>query len=124
MKKLLLVAVGAAMLLAAPLTVSAQSSPMGPPGDRHQSEPYRPGDRSDHRPGMDRHDQRPSDGYNSRYGRWERSWGARPTAPPRRFSNSRNWYRHVRACQLRYRSYNARTDLYMVRRGVMARCRL
>ena len=121
MKKLMLIAVGAAMLLAAPLSASAQAGPpMGQPGDRHQSETYRTGmDRSG-----DRHDQRSSDSHNNRYGRWENNWGARPMAPPRRFTNQRSWYKHVRACQLRYRSYNARTDLYTLRRGVMVRCRL
>jgi len=32
--------------------------------------------------------------------------------------------RHVRACQQRYRSYNPRTDRYVVRRGVTRRCTL
>ena len=32
--------------------------------------------------------------------------------------------RHIRACQRAYRSYNARTDRYVVRPGVTARCRL
>lgn len=31
---------------------------------------------------------------------------------------------HQRACAQRYRSYNPRTDRYVVRRGVTARCRL
>lgn len=31
---------------------------------------------------------------------------------------------HQRACARRYRSYDPRTDLYVVRRGVTARCRL
>jgi hypothetical protein len=32
--------------------------------------------------------------------------------------------RHARACARRYPSYNPRTDRYVVRRGVTARCRL
>ncbi|KGM32102.1 BA14K family protein [Inquilinus limosus] len=31
---------------------------------------------------------------------------------------------HQRACSQRYRSYDPRTDLYVVRPGVTARCRL
>lgn len=42
-------------------------------------------------------------------------WGNRSEA---------SWTRHVRACQQRYRSYNARTDRYVVRAGQTALCRL
>lgn len=34
------------------------------------------------------------------------------------------WYAHVRICEARYASYDPRTDRYLVRRGVWARCRL
>jgi hypothetical protein len=34
------------------------------------------------------------------------------------------WWRHVRRCEARYGSYNPRTDRYVVRRGVTARCYL
>lgn len=61
---------------------------------------------------------------NDRYGRWDNRWGARPNTPPRHWSRQGDWYRHVRACQMRYRSYNPRTDMFVVRRGVMQRCRL
>ena len=121
MKKLMLVAVGATLLAAAPLAVSAQSGhPMGPgpqqsgpPGDRHGPD-RGPGSGMGDDHGMG-HDQ---------YGRWDDHWGSRPPPPPKRYSRHGNWYQHVRACSTRYRSYNSRTDTYVVRRGVVARCRL
>lgn len=58
------------------------------------------------------------------YGNWDDKWGARPSAPPRHWNKQGDWYRHVRACQQRYRSYNARTDMFTIRRGVMRRCML
>jgi len=61
---------------------------------------------------------------DSRYGRWDNSWGARPPAPPRSFTRTADWHRHVRACQQRFRSYNPATDRYTVRRGQTAVCRL
>ncbi|MBJ7486589.1 BA14K family protein [Brevundimonas sp.] len=61
---------------------------------------------------------------NDRYGRWDNGWGARPAGPPRGWTRTNDWYRHVRACSQRYRSYNPRTDTYVVRRNVVARCRL
>ena len=64
-------------------------------------------------------------GNDNRYGTWNSSWGSRPTAtPPRHFTRTNDWYRHVRACQNRYRSYNPRTDTYVVRAGRTAICRL
>ncbi|HEX8471417.1 MAG TPA: BA14K family protein [Brevundimonas sp.] len=78
------------------------------------------------RPGQGRPDQagpnRP--GQSSQYGNWDDRWGARPSAPPRGWGRNNDWYRHVRACSQRYRSYNPRTDTFVVRRGVAARCRL
>lgn len=35
-----------------------------------------------------------------------------------------SWERHVRLCRERYRSYNPRTDRYVIRRGKTALCRL
>jgi hypothetical protein len=63
-------------------------------------------------------------GQADRYGNWNASWGARPSAPPRSFTRTADWHRHVRACQVRYRSYNPATDRYTVRRGQTAMCRL
>ena len=65
-----------------------------------------------------------SNATSNRYGTWQRSWGAVPSNPPRSFTRTSDWYRHVRACQQRYRSYNAATDRYTVRRGQTAICRL
>jgi hypothetical protein len=61
---------------------------------------------------------------NARYGNWDSRWGARPSTPPSHFTRTSDWYRHVRACQQRYRSYNARTDRYVPRQGQTAICRL
>ena len=73
----------------------------------------------------DRRDSRNDNRHdNDRYGRWDNRWGARPAGPPRGWTRSNDWYRHVRACSQRYRSYNPRTDTYIARRGVVVRCRL
>ena len=60
----------------------------------------------------------------TRYGNWNRSWGAQPSAPPRHWTRTNDWYRHVRACQQRFRSYNARTDTYRSNSGRTVRCTL
>jgi len=70
------------------------------------------------------HDNGRGNGGGAEYGSWNTGWGARPPAPPRSFSRHNDWYRHVRACSQRYRSYNASTDHYTVRRGQTAICRL
>lgn len=59
---------------------------------------------------------------NEPYGRWDRNWGNRPSAPPKHWRNKRDWHRHVRACQQKYRSYNARTDTYRTSAGKTRRC--
>lgn len=58
------------------------------------------------------------------YGTWNQSWGARPSAPPKHWTRTSDWYRHVRACQQRYRSYNPRTDTYRANSGQNRRCTL
>lgn len=58
------------------------------------------------------------------YGQWNRQWGAKPPAPPAHFAKKSDWYRHVRACQRKYKSYSARTDTYRSNRGQALRCRL
>lgn len=35
-----------------------------------------------------------------------------------------SWQRHVEACKRAYRSYDAKTDRYTVRRGVTRKCQL
>jgi len=44
--------------------------------------------------------------------------------PPAGYANPGDWSRHVRACQARYRSYNAATDSYRTYSGRTVRCRL
>lgn len=59
---------------------------------------------------------------NAPYGRWDRNWGSRPPAPPKHWTRKGDWYRHVRACQQKFRSYNARTDTYRTSAGKTRRC--
>lgn len=68
------------------------------------------------------HDGRPN-AYDGRDDRWDPTWG-REVRAPKHWGQRQGWNRHVRACMSRYRSYNPRTDTYVVRRGVVARCRL
>ncbi|CAN5344390.1 hypothetical protein BH10PSE12_BH10PSE12_03580 [soil metagenome] len=141
-------AIGAALMAFAPLTATAQMAP-----DHSQSDPRGPGHnqgrpdqgrpdqgRPDQgRPGQDRPGMNnpghgpghgPGPGYgqgNNRpgpsYGNWDNRWGARPGRPPSHWGNQGDWYRHVRACQRKYRSYNASTDVYYSGRRAR-RCRL
>ena len=83
-------------------------------GDDHRGRGRGHGDNDSRHGG--RHESRDDD-------HWDNRWGQRP-ARHRGWGNRPGWYRHVRACQMRYRSYNPRTDMFVVRRGVMARCRL
>lgn len=125
MRKLMILALGAALVAGAPLTASAQADHrpgMGHPGSH-------PG-MNNQNMGHDMHTQGMDQGMHaegmehSRYGQWNSGWGHRPPAPPKHFKRHDNWYQHVHACTLRYRTYNPRTDLYVPRRGVTARCRL
>lgn len=61
---------------------------------------------------------------DARYGNWDKSWGVQPPAPPKHFTKHGDWYRHVRACQRAYRSYDARTDSYRSHAGRTIRCQL
>lgn len=106
-----------------PNAVDQRNNNAGPYGDRDRdgrpnvSDPY-----NDNRGGDRDGDGRPN-GWDNRDDRWDSHWG-REVRAPRHWGNRRGWNRHVRACYARYRTYNARTDLYIVRRGVYARCRL
>lgn len=62
-------------------------------------------------------------GQGNGYGNWQNSWGARPSAPPAHWTRKNDWYRHVRACQVKYRSYDSRTDSYRLK-GQAKRCGL
>lgn len=115
-------AAGAFLLALAPLAVSAQPAqrPGADHGDHRPGTPGRPGN---DRPGNDRPGvNRPGGSQN--YGNWDNRWGARPPAPPRHWNKNGDWYRHVRACKQRYRSYDPRTDNFALRRGVNRRCTL
>jgi hypothetical protein len=115
MRKLLIAAAAGLM------TLSALPAAAGTVG---QERPYNAGPMNhgpmNHGPGPGR----PGAGPDQMYGTWDDHWGARPPAPPRGWTRHNDWYRHVRACGQRYRSYNPRTDSYTVRRGVYVRCRL
>ena len=136
MKKSILVAIGATLLAIAPLTATAQSSQTdrnrppsssGPGGPGHggpgAGQPGHGGpgsgpNRPPPRPNPSRPPPRPN------YGNWNPGWGHRPPAPPSHWNRPNSWYQHVRACQMRYRSYNPRTDSYRLPSGGWRRCRL
>jgi hypothetical protein len=114
----------AALTLAAAGAASAQPRPMGDRDrdgipnaydNRNNNAPARPlGDRDrDGVPNI----------VDPRDDRWDTRWG-RQVMPPSYWGQRPGWNRHVRACFARYRTYNPRTDTYVVRRGVTARCRL
>lgn len=81
--------------------------------DQHQTQNHQ---NNSQRPGQNQGD--------ARYGTWQAGWGSRPSAPPRHFTRQTDWYRHVRACQQRYRTYNPATDTFIARPGVRQICRL
>lgn len=60
----------------------------------------------------------------SGYGVWNKNWGDRPPASPSHWKKKDDWYRHVRACQQKYRSYNAHSDAYRLGAGKTRRCTL
>jgi hypothetical protein len=125
--------VGAALLALAPAGAIAQMSPdHGRPGH----DQGRPGDNGPGRPGVGNPGHRPGPGNGPgmnrpgpnrpgpSYGNWDNRWGARPGGPPRGWGNTGDWYRHVRACQQRYRTYNPRTDIYYAHGKSARRCKL
>lgn len=122
----LLIAVAAGLMTLSVLPVAAVAAPQERP---YMQDNMRGQDRGrndnnwNNGRGPDRNDRNDRRG-GDRYGRWDNGWGARPAAPPRHWSRQNDWYRHVRACSQRYRSYDARTDRYVVRRGQTAMCRL
>ena len=113
-----LIAFAAGLMALSALPTAAVSAPQERPWTQQDNRQDRRDDRRD-----DRQDDR-RDRRDDRYGRWESRWGIYPAAPPRHWSRQNDWYRHVRACQVRYRSYNPRTDTFVMRRGVVRRCRL
>ncbi len=100
----------------------------GPAGDRDRdgvpnAYDNRPNTNPGARPLGDRDRDGVPNAVDPRDDRWDTRWG-RQVAPPRYWGQRPGWNRHVRACFARYRSYNPRTDTYVVRRGVTVRCRL
>lgn len=136
---LIAVAAGLMTLTALPVAALAQqrqptpaapaqqhNGPMSSQHNTPQPQPYQsqPGSNANHNSGQNSGQNSGHNSGNQPYGAWNTAWGARPAAPPRSFTRHSDWYRHVRACQQRYRSYDARTDRYTVRRGQTAVCRL
>lgn len=132
-----LIAVAAGLMALSAASAQAASSDQSRQGQPEHAAPMRPNEARTPQTGPvpymqttgpNQHDMRRVDGHgpqdNDRYGVWESSWGARPNEPPAHFSRHGDWYRHVHACQSRYKSYNPRTDRYTVRRGQTAVCRL
>lgn len=111
MRKSLITAVAVLATLSA-LPVSAAVPQQNRDRDQHQSQNHR------------NDNQRQNQNGDARYGTWQSNWGARLSAPPRHFTRHNDWYRHVRACQQRYRSYNPATDTFIARPGVRQVCRL
>ncbi|WP_374573705.1 BA14K family protein [Phenylobacterium sp.] len=101
---------------------SAAAFAQAPRQDQPKAETAKPQTGKQEAPGKPAAQAAPGKGETERYGRWETSWGAKPPAPPKTFAKPADWHRHVRACQLRYKSYNPRTDTFMIRPGVARRC--
>lgn len=114
-------ALGIALIVAAPSVALAQSHQRPPQEDTRSNQRGDAGKPAD-RPGQQGSGPRQQGGQS--YGNWDSRWGARPSAPPSHWTNKGDWYRHVRACQREFRSYNARTDTYRTRSGQVRRCRL
>ncbi|HWK42798.1 MAG TPA: BA14K family protein [Croceibacterium sp.] len=129
MRKYLATALAAASLTLAPTIGSAQSQ--RPQAER--TERPAQNNTSQNRPAQQQNQgtsqqnrQNNQQGQSSRgqYGEWRSSWGSTPPAPPQHWTKKSDWYRHVRACQQRYKSYNARTDAYRAYSGRTVRCSL
>lgn len=129
------IAAGLMTLSALPALAAPQAhsqAQQGHANDRSNSGQTRPGQPTQSQPAQNHQAQnRPSQGSsnanantNARHGTWNTSWGARPPAPPTHFTRVSDWNRHVHACQVRYRSYNPRTDTFVPRIGQTAICRL
>jgi len=135
MLRLPLLTAGFVLMLAAPASLYAQPDQHDRQGQGHAPQGHQspaPGHQASgsQRPGQQHPGQgagsqpgRPN-GAGENFGNWNKSWGARPPAPPAHFTRRSDWYRHVRACQQRYRSYNPRTDTYRTWSGRTIRCTL
>src|SRR5689334_14147681 len=106
MRKMITIGLAAVSLAAAAGTGAAVAQPYGY-GD-YNNRAYRDRDRD----GIPNR----ADPYDNRYGRWDNAWGRYPAPPPRHWRHHNGWYGHVRACQVRYRSYNPARDMYFTGR--------
>lgn len=137
MNKFLASALGLGLLMAAPASLSAQ--PSGRPQEQsrdHRDQRHQAGQRGQQTPAPKQTERAPArppqmspQRDNARpsqnaHGSWNSEWGARPSDPPKHFSRKGDWYRHVRACQQKFRSYNSRTDTYRTQGGQARRCTL
>ncbi|SEJ35492.1 BA14K-like protein [Sphingobium sp. AP50] len=110
---------GAMVLAIAPLSLAAQPAHQGNHGPAQQQQ----GRPSANKPAPGK-PMAAKPGTNQGFGNWDNRWGARPGNPPSHWTKKGDWYRHVRACQQRYRSYNSRTDMFVMRPGQSRRCTL
>lgn len=113
---------GAALLVVIPASALAQASPR--PQDRKESTASKPEHARQAEPAPARNDGKARQASDRTYGTWNSSWGSRPPAPPRHWTKTADWHRHVRACQVKFRSYDARTDTYRTHSGKTRRCTL
>ena len=132
MRKFILGAIGAIAIVAMPATIMAQPKPTPEREERkpdNQKKPQQQQNRqqqqtqNQQKPGSKAPQGRPQQS-NSQYGSWNNSWGKAPPAPPKHWSKKGDWHRHVRACQQRYKSYNASSDTYRTYSGKSIRCKL
>ena len=130
MRKFILGAIGAIAVVAMPATIMAQPKPTPEREERkpdNQKKPQQQQNRqqqqNQQKPGSHAPQGRPQQS-NSQYGSWNNSWGKAPPAPPKHWSKKGDWHRHVRACQQRYKSYNASSDTYRTYSGKSLRCKL
>lgn len=132
-----LIAVAAGLMALSAASAQAASFDQSRQGQPEHAAPMRPNETRTHQTGPvpymqntgpSQPDMRRGDNHGpdntDRYGAWQTSWGARPSDPPAHFSRHGDWYRHVHACQSRFRSYNPHTDRYTARHGQTAVCRL
>ncbi len=117
--------IGAVLLCAAPVSVLAQPAPQS---HEDREYPQREKDNKHSRPSIQPGEKggpaKHKASSEKQYGAWNSQWGAKPPAPPAHWSKHSDWHRHVRACQQRYRSYNARMDTYRSHSGKNRRCTL
>ncbi|KPL66769.1 hypothetical protein SZ64_00810 [Erythrobacter sp. SG61-1L] len=111
----------AALLTIAPQALQAQPKPAEPPRKEGQAKPQ---PQPTQKPAAKKEAPKQGPSSKSPYGEWKSAWGKAPPAPPKHWTKTNDWHRHVRACQQRYKSYNAKTDTYRTQSGKRPRCKL